>query len=195
MENLLKNKSDEELIKAVANKDESAFEILVEKYKYSVLNIIYRYTANRTEAEDISQDIFVKIWHSADSFKYKSKVSTWIYKVVVNYCLNFKNKNKINANIQSLDELSEKGEIIIDSSREHKTYENQETDKIVRESINKLPERYKMVLVLSRFESKSYQEISEIMNLSIPAVESLIFRAKANLKKVLLPYFNKKIGI
>ncbi|MDD5530439.1 MAG: RNA polymerase sigma-70 factor [bacterium] len=195
MEDLLKNKSDEELIKGVANKDESAFEILAEKYKYSVLNIIYRYTGNRTEAEDISQDIFVKIWHSADSFKHKSKVSTWIYRIVVNYCLNFKNKNKINANIQSLDELSEKGEIITNSSKEHKSYESQETDKIVRESVNKLPERYRMVLVLSRFENKSYQEISEIMNLSVPAVESLIFRAKANLKKALSPYFNKKTGI
>ncbi|MFA5032633.1 MAG: sigma-70 family RNA polymerase sigma factor [bacterium] len=195
MENLLKNKSDEELLKAVASKDESAFEILVEKYKYSVLNIIYRYTTNRTEAEDISQDIFVKIWHSADSFKYKSKVSTWIYRVVVNYCLNFKDKNKINNTIQSLDELSEKGEIITDSSKEYKSYENNETDRIVRDSVNKLPERYKIVLILSRFDNKSYQEISEIMNLSIPAVESLIFRAKANLKKVLLPYFNKRTDI
>lgn len=175
--------SDAELIQQVAQGNENAFEQLVKKYQHSVFNIVYRSIGNYDDVEDIAQEVFIKVWRHAESFKGKSKFSTWLYRIVVNQCLNYRRKHK--QRLVSLDEMSEK-EKIPESLIIEVDHEQRRKAEIVRNALNELPKRQRIALVLSRYERRTYKEIAEMMKVSVSSVESLIFRAKASLKEKLL---------
>jgi len=183
-----KEDQDKELIKKVVEGDETAFEQMVKKYERRVLNTIYRYIGKSDEAEDIAQEVFIKVWHHAKSFKGKSKFSTWLYRIVVNQCLNYRSKHK--ERLASLDEIMEQGKTP-ESLKVEIEFERQRKSKIMRRAIDELPKRQRIALVLSKFEGKSYREIAQIMGVSLSSVESLIFRARGALKKKLLPVRKK----
>jgi|SRR3989339_1067951 len=179
--------NDENLIVATANGDESAFEELVEKYKLIVFNIIYQYLCNNSETEDVAQEVFIKVWKHAGTFNPKYKFSTWIYRITVNTCLNYKKSNKTLTKHYSLDDIEESGNTDTPEKLSNDTPETKERNEIISEALLTLPSNQKMALILSQFERRSYKEIAEIMEISVSAVESLIFRAKSNMKKQLLP--------
>lgn len=174
---------DAQMIKEVAQENERTFEQLVKKYEQLVFNIIYRYIGNRADVEDIAQEIFIKVWRYAKSFKGKSKFSTWLYRIVVNQCLNYRGKHK--QKIESLNSIMEK-EIAPESLKCENDSERKSKAEIVRKAIEELPERQRIALVLSKFECMSYKEIAQIMEVSLSSVESLIFRARFSLKQKLL---------
>ncbi len=176
--------ADVDAIRSVAAGDEGAFESLVEKYKHAVLNTSYRYLGDYSEAEDMAQEVFVKVWRNAARFKGNSKFSTWLYRIVVNHCISHKRKHKVP--LVPLDEvngLAEQGR----DSRVEDQIEDRETSARIRELIAELPSRQKMALVLSAYEHKSYEEIASVMGVTLSSVTSLVFRAKDNLRKKLLP--------
>jgi len=179
---------DTEIVKKVAEGDENAFEELVKKYEHSVFNTIYRYIGNTDEAHDIAQEVFIKVWRHVKSFKGKSKFSTWLYRIVVNQCLNYRSKHK--EKLISLEETTEKGKIP-ESLKVEINFEHRRKAEIVRKAIDDLPGRQRIALILSKLESKTYAEIAQIMGVSLSSVESLIFRAKENLKRKLLPLIEK----
>jgi RNA polymerase sigma factor (sigma-70 family) len=179
---------DAELIQHVAESDEKAFEQLVQKYQHAVFNTIYRYIGNYEDVEDVAQEIFLKVWHKAKSFKKKYTFSTWLYRITVNQCLNYRSRHK--RKLVSLDEMTQNRKIP-DSLIVEVDHEQRNKAEIVRRSLNTLPDRQRIALILSQFEEKTYKEIAEIMNTSISSVESLIYRAKQGLKKKLLPLRRK----
>lgn len=179
-----KSDPDANLIKQVTEGDEGAFEQLVRKYQHAVFDAVYRYVGNYGDVEDIAQEIFLKLWRKAKTFEGKSKFSTWFYRIVVNHCLNYRNKHK-NTTV-SLDEMTER-EKIPESLIVRVDFEPRQKAEIVRKAISDLPERQRIALILSTYEDKSYKEIAQIMNISLSSLESLIFRAKEALKKKLLP--------
>jgi RNA polymerase sigma-70 factor (ECF subfamily) len=170
---------DSALIAEVAAGDEDAFEQLVKKYERPVLSTIYRYIGDAFSAQDLAQEVFIKVWKKAASFKARSKFSTWLYRIVVNHCLNYRARRKRKATRELDESIPDSNPGIAER------LETQRKSDIVREAVANLPERQRMALVLSKFEDKSYAEISEIMKLSLSSVESLIFRAKENLRKTL----------
>ncbi|HEX7321216.1 MAG TPA: sigma-70 family RNA polymerase sigma factor [bacterium] len=176
--------TDAQTVKEVMQGDENAFERLVKKYQQPVFNIVYRYVGNYDDAEEVAQEVFMKVWHHAKGFKGKSKFSTWLFRIAVNQCLDHRHKNK--RPVESLDNIIQK-EITPESLKYERNAELESKRKIVRKAIDELPERQRMALVLSKFEEKPYKEIAQIMGTSLSSVESLIFRAKGNLKKKLLP--------
>ena len=177
---------DAEVVRSVAEGNEKAFEQLVEKYEHSVLNTIYRYIGYRVEAEDIAQEVFLKVWRHASDFKGRSRFSTWLYRIVVNQCLGYRKKHKEKP--ETLDETIDKDRASITPEAE---IERRKEAEIVRMAIDELPRRQRIALILSRFEGKSYKEIAQIMGVSLSTVESLIFRARGSLKKKLLPLKKK----
>ncbi len=179
---------DIKIIKKVALGDGNAFEQLVKKYEHSVFNTIYRYIGDSDEACDIAQEVFIKVWRHAKSFKGKSKFTTWLHRIVVNQCLSYRSKRKLR--IVSLDETMEKGKIP-ESLKVEIEFEGKRKAEIVRKAIDELPGRQRIALILSKFDNKSYAEIAQIMGVSLSSVESLIFRAKENLKKRFLPMREK----
>lgn len=168
------------LISKVAGGDDAAFTQLVDKYKRRVLFTAYRYVGDASASEDLAQEVFIKVWQKAGSFKHKSLFSTWLYRIVVNHCLNYRAKQKRIKTVR-LDEQ------IPDSSvGSEERLEKERQSRIVREAVSKLPKRQRMALILSRFEGKTYKEIAEVMGVSLSSVESLIFRAKDNLRRKLI---------
>lgn len=170
---------DRDLVKKIIDGDELAFKHLVERYQAMVFSTIYRYTGNADDAEDLAQEVFIKIWRSIASFKGKSKLSTWIYRITANHCLTYRKKKK-KAPV-SLDALDERGAepraLSIDPD-----YDTKHKVSLVKEAIEKLPERQRMALILSQYEGRTYREIARIMDISVSSVESLIFRARTALK-------------
>lgn len=172
---------DAELAAAVAAGDADAFEKLVKKYERPVLSTIYRYVGDRVAAQDVAQEVFLKVWRRAKSFKGRSSFSTWLYRVVVNQCLNFRQKRSRVKNVPLDESLVQGGpgpDERLDAARRAAA---------VRAAVDELPARQRMALILSKFEGRSYREIAEIMRTSTSSVESLIFRARRALKKKLLP--------
>lgn len=175
---------DEELVRAVVNGDETAFEQLVRKYKNAVFNTIYRYIGYYDDVEDVAQEVFIKVWRKASSFKGKSKFSTWLYRIVVNECLGYRRKHRRTS--VSLDGLTDAG--ITPKSLTTETTVNERAQvQMVRKSMSELPQRQRLALILSHYDGYSYKEIAEIMKISVSSVESLIYRAKQSLKKKLAP--------
>ena len=188
--------SDEFLIAHVSTGNEDAFEEIVRRHQVKVLNLIHYFINDRFSAEDIAQEVFLKVWKNAASFKGISKFSTWLYRIVVNLCLNHKRTLKKEAYRQ--DSLPgpgndfEYGEPVENpDSSPHQSMEKKERESVINQALRLLPSKQRMALVLSRFEGYSYTEIAELMKTSIPAVESLLFRAKQNLCRFLFPLKEK----
>jgi RNA polymerase sigma-70 factor (ECF subfamily) len=189
--------TDEFLIEHISAGNESAFEELVQRHQVKVLNLINYFLNDRWEAEDVAQEVFLKVWKNACKFKRKSRFSTWLYRIVINLCLNYKRSGKKDLNYH--DSISSNPSDCLNNpefagntqSNPHQIMEKKEREIIVNQAIRLLPAKQRMALILSRFEGYSYTEIAELMNGSISSTESLLFRAKQNMAKILLPLKEK----
>jgi len=174
------------------NKNDFSFESIYNDYKDIIYNLCCRYLYNKDEAEDACHDIFIKIYKSIGSFKGESKISTWIYRLTINHCLNCLRRKKIIKFITFENFIEvEKHDNDILNDNFWGEYDKTEQSKLLHKAIEKLPEKQKTALILNKFEDLSYQEIAKVMDTTISSVESLIFRAKQNLSKQLLKYLKK----
>jgi RNA polymerase sigma-70 factor (ECF subfamily) len=170
------------------------FSELYETYKDKVFNTVISYLQNQEDAEEVTQDVFVEVHRSLRSFEGKSSTGTWIYRISVNKSLDFirtKNRKKRFAFISDL--FDDKGDIKhepADFNHPGVKLENKENAALLFRTINELSENQKTAFILSKVEGLSYSEISEIMELSVSSIESLLVRAKQNLQKKLLNYFS-----
>ncbi|MFH1946451.1 MAG: RNA polymerase sigma factor [Acidobacteriota bacterium] len=175
----------------------SAFEQIMKKYKGVVINIAYRFIQNRDEAEDIAQEVFLRVYDSAKRYNPKAKFSTWIHKITTNICLNRLRAKKYLQTISLDKPISAAGSEIIpelpDPTYVHPSVnsDKKELNKLVKDAIGSLPINQRMAVILQKYEGLSYLEISEIMRCSTSAVDSLLQRAKQNLKSKLAPHVKK----
>ena len=184
---------EQELLKRIQSGDHSAFRELYEMYASMVFNVSCRMLGNRHESEDVTQDVFISAYRSIKEFRSDSRLSTWLYRIAVNHCLNHQARKKrekwISLDVFSSSDADQHSSVTI--SKEHspdRMLERRETEVIVQNAINTLPKQQRIALVLHRYEGLSYDEIAKIMECSVSSVESRIFRAKQNLYKKLLPY-------
>ena len=173
--------------------DQTAFKELVEKHKLSVLNLCLRFSGNKPDAEDLAQDVFMRIYQAAPRYEAKAAFTTWMYRIAVNLCLNYQRRKKIltffsiDSNYGSEEDHQRKIPDIISSERPDTDFEKKERQQFVQKAIQSLPENQRTVVILHRYQNLSYQEIADTLETSVSAVESRLFRAKLNLKKKLLP--------
>jgi RNA polymerase sigma-70 factor (ECF subfamily) len=168
------------------------FASLYEQYKILVYNVALNYLQNTEDAEEITQDVFVQLHQSLSTFKNESTLKTWIYKITINKCLDFiKHKNSKKRFFIFGQKSNNESEIQNISNFEHPgiLLENKEKAAILFGVINELSENQKTAFILSKLDGMSNPEISEIMEVSISSVESLIFRAKGTLKEKLSKKF------
>lgn len=163
---------------------------LYTKHSKQVFNLALQYVQNREDAEEITQDVFVKVHNSFETFKQESKISTWIYRIAINTSLDYIKAKKRKKRFGIFTSLfhQESNEVKYESaSFDHPgvAMEQKEATAKIFQYINELPENQKTALILNKIEHQSQAEIAEIMELSPKAVESLIQRAKANLEKKL----------
>jgi RNA polymerase sigma factor (sigma-70 family) len=185
---------ESQLILALQNRQEAAFKYLVEKYQNKVFNTVLSIVQNSEEAEDISQEVFIEVYESVGKFRGESKLSTWLYRIATTKALEAHRKKKAQKRFAFLTSLfgGEDDEVIhhpIEFEHPCVLLENQERCKILFAAIAQLPDNQKVAFSLHHVEGLSYQEIVEVMQTSLSSVESLLFRAKSNLRKSLGSYY------
>lgn len=188
--------TDQELITGILKRDRQVIEFMVNKYHKQIIKTAFHLLQNKDDAEDLAQDVCFEILNSAKPFKGNSSLTTWIYRITINKSLNFIRKNQRKRLISHFESffLKEEGNVsstIREPSEHDKTFENNERRQILEKAINSLPENQKTAFILSKYEELSYKEITEIMNLSLASVESLLQRAKKNLQKKLIIQFSE----
>jgi RNA polymerase sigma-70 factor (ECF subfamily) len=182
---------DNELMRKVGSGDKTAFEQLVQRHQRLVTGIIYRYTGNHHEVEDLAQDIFLKVYKAATRYVPRAQFKTWLYKVVANHCFNYFRSQKRRSFITSYNQSfpEEDNPPLHYAEAQKKQPENilqqQELRTALKVALSELPDRQRMALILHRFEDLSYKEIANVLGCSFSAVESLLFRAMSTLKKKL----------
>ncbi|MEW6108050.1 MAG: sigma-70 family RNA polymerase sigma factor [Nitrospirota bacterium] len=184
------DKPESEVMSEVARGDLSAFREIVERYQNSLLNYAHRYTGDRAAAEDIAQEVFLRVFKAAKDYQPLTSFKTWLFKIATNLCLNELRDNRLNRNTVDIFELNEAGFVALASryrSPEKET-EDRQLGAILMKAIKDLPEKQRLALLLCKYEGFSYLEISGMMGCTVSAVESLIHRARQGLKKQLTPY-------
>jgi RNA polymerase sigma factor (sigma-70 family) len=176
--------NESELLSRLKQKDRTALRLFYEKYSLMVYQVCIRLLRNTQDAEDVTKDVFLKAYYSIPKFQGKSKLSTWLYRIAVNTCLNFMRQKKVNQFL-SLDfllkESSDEPILLEDESQNlENNYEKKEDILIVQTAIHSLPTNLRIPLILQLYKGLPHKEISEILDCSISAVESRIFRAKKN---------------
>lgn len=159
--------------------------MLVERYQDMVVNLAYSLSGNIYEAEDIAQEAFVKAYRRLGSFREDAKFSTWIYRITVNTFHDFWRRRKGSVPLDVLPSLREEGDF-------RDSLHKKEIQSIIREALNKLPLKYREVVVLRDIEGFEYREISRLIGCRIGTVESRLFRARNMLKKILGPLLTKE---
>lgn len=186
---------ENKLVNKAVKGDNSAFEALMEKHMGIIYNIALRMTANQDDAEDMTQEIMIKIFRSLGSFKGNSKFSTWIYRVAVNTCLDElkKKKNKKHLSLDaeiSGDDGENQIEIKDDSPSPEKLAEQNELRDMVAAAVKLLSDEHRAIIVLRDIRGMSYSEIAGILGCSDGTVKSRISRARAQLKMILEKEYN-----
>lgn len=190
--------NDNGIIEKLKQGNDSVFKELVETYRNMVVNTCFGLLHNTEDAEDVAQDVFIEVFRSVASFRADSKISTWLYRIAVNRSLNFIRDNKKRKWFQSFDDLMESKKEALNqlnyqsSDDPESEMENSQRALLLHEAIDSLPENQRVAFTLNKYEDLAYKEISEVMNLSVSSVESLIHRAKKNLQKKLYKCYQKK---
>ena len=179
--------SDSELMLRVKKGEISAFNQILEKYQRPIINFIYQFVGSKGKAEEIAQEVFLRIYLARGRYRVRAKFSTYIYRIARNLSLNVLRKKR--PQIVSLDEPipGENGGIKREfpDSRQispAEALEKKDIQLLIKKVLDSLPQPQKIAIILNRYNDLSYEEIGKIMNLSLPAVKSLLHRAKESLK-------------
>ncbi|HOT95804.1 MAG TPA: RNA polymerase sigma factor [bacterium] len=176
---------DKKWAERLAAGDEAAFRELYQTHADGIYRLCLRLLQNRQEAEDAAQEVFLKIIASLPTFRAEARLSSWIFRITLNTCLNLRRQRKVKRWL-SLEWLEAQPEAAAAEEGAQRRVERQEEEALLTAAIDRLPEKQRVALILCRFEEKSYQEIAEILGCSVAAVESRIFQAKKNLGKMLV---------
>ena len=187
--------SEQNFLTQLREGNQAAYSQLLDKYQQKVFGTCISFIPNKEDAEDVAQEIFLEVFKSVSKFKGDSKLSTWIYKIATNKCLEFirkKNTKKRFAFMQTIfgNEIPiDKTSYFTEVNHPGILLENKEKSATIFKAINTLPEAQRVVFTLAKIDDKSYQEIVEITGKSLSSVESLMFRAKKGLQTKLENFY------
>lgn len=179
--------SDEELIKRFQDGDLYAFDLIVHRYKDALFNFTYRYLGSAQEAEDVVQETFLRIFRNRHAYRQIAKFSTWIYTIASNLAKTELRKRKRRRLVYTSELGFDDREFEIEDTRadtEREVY-SVLTDKLIQDAINKLPEKFKKVIVLVDVQELSYEEVSKIMQIPLGTIKSRVNRARLKLQEML----------
>ena len=187
------NQEDISLMAAIAGGDKKAFTLLIQKHQKGVLGTISKMLNDKDEAQDLAQQVFLRLWKAAPSYEPQAKFTTWLYTITRNIVFNETRRLK-RASLYSYEQAQEEyGWDIADEDNPSPDEELQqkELQKAVDAAIEALPEKARLAVILRRYENMPYEEIAVVLELSVSAVKSLLFRARAQLKESLSVYLSE----
>ncbi|MFN8394251.1 MAG: sigma-70 family RNA polymerase sigma factor [Bacteroidia bacterium] len=174
--------------------DSMAYSRLVQQFQARVFNTCLNFVFDRTEAEDLTQEVFLEVYRSIGAFEERSSLSTWIYRISVTKSLELirsKSRKKRAGMLLSIFGLQEKGWDVRGHVVDHPGFqlENQERAQRLHAALHSLPENQRVAFTMHKLDGHRYEEVAEIMGISLASVESLIFRARKNLQKTLEKFY------
>lgn len=172
---------DTALVRACQRGDIEAFEQIFRVYRNPVFRLAYRFTGNRDDAEDLTQEIFLKVFENIGSFRYESSFATWLYRIAVNTCMNFQRDKKPAESLGVTDDLGS-------SVSPEAICERGELQRKIEAEIASLPSPLKIAFLLVVVEGMTYREASEILGLSVDALRMRVSRARQILREKLKGY-------
>jgi RNA polymerase sigma-70 factor (ECF subfamily) len=185
---------DAELMLRVKQGDMAAFEVLIDKYKQPIINLLCRTLPDPTEAEDLAQNVFVQVFRSAHRYQQTAKFSTWIFTIARNLCLN-EIRRRSRHPAESLDEAQTESDDQparqFEDTKARSATDDLLKNELVRkveEALAELPEKQRAAILLFRQDDVSYEDIAKILKCSLSATKSLIHRGRETLKQRLKPY-------
>jgi RNA polymerase sigma-70 factor (ECF subfamily) len=191
--------TDSEIIKKISGGDKDQYRFLVERYQQVIFRLCLGFVHNRDDADDLVQEVFIQAYQAIPGFRAESSFSTWLYRIAVNASLNHVRRKSKNFFLRRIDDYfgSEKiytGELnVIDDSDPESLLIRDEQRTWVKKTLDSLPDNQRTAIVLSKYDDLSQKEIASILDISEGAVEALLQRAKANLRKRLATENKKSI--
>jgi RNA polymerase sigma-70 factor, ECF subfamily len=189
---------DVHLMLEVGEGNAAAFEELMIRYQARLLKLLAHAVGGRDLAEDLVQEVFLRVYRARNTYKPGAKFSTWIFKIANNVAASAVKSNarrrevKLQADGSGPLGANPLESLVLASSGQipARLFDKMETREIVRMALETLDRRQRMAVLLNKFEGMGYAEIAEVMEISVPAVKSLLFRARGNLRDMLEPYLN-----
>jgi len=174
--------------------DTEALQELIEVHQHRIIGTVAKMLGDESDAEDIAQQVFIRVWRSAPRYQPSAKFTTWLYKITRNLVFNELRRRKRHP-AQSLDAVPGDDErplqaADVSSKPPDITLLDEEMQAAIQQAIDELPETQRMAIILRRYDDVSYEEIGEILDLSVPAVKSVIFRARTELREKLKRYLS-----
>ena len=166
--------------------DMEAFRLLVEMHQARVIGTISKMLGSDAESEDLAQQVFIQVWKSAPRYQPTAKFTTWLFRITRNLVFNeLRRKRHFADQSEVIAEPIERAE-----KEPDRVLLEGELQNAIQEAINQLPESQRMAIILRRFEEMPYEEIAKVMGTSVPAVKSILFRARAELRERLEKYLH-----
>ncbi len=179
---------DAEIMLRVKAGDDGAFNYLVEKYRRAMVSFMYRMTHNAGVAEELAQEVFLRVYRSRDTYKADAKFSTWLYRIATNLAVNHARDSRHERPevTVSLDEPDQETGMTVDLADTRMTVEQsilrRERLAAIRQHVQALPERQRMAVIMHKYQGMDYRQIADVLKLSEPATKSLLFRAYETLR-------------
>ena len=187
--------NEKELVQRAKDGEQDAFEQLVTMYEKKVYATAYRYLGNESDALDMSQEVFIRVFRFLDKFNEDSSFSTWLYRITINVCKDGIKKrgsrNELPLEMPDEEKGTYVNEIRDDRYDPVDIYERAELNRTIRDGIESLPPNYRDIIIMRDICGLSYEEISDTLKLEIGTVKSRISRARERMRKYLLQYGNK----
>jgi len=180
---------DKDFVTRLKSGDKRAFEKLFTDYKNMIYTIVNRMVYNKNKIDDLVSDIFVKIYQNIHRFEERAKLSTWMYRIAYNHCLDYIRKTKMDP-LEAYEPLDSMFDLSNNALDAEKMVLKGEREQFLYALVDSMPERYRMVLNFYYFEGISYNDISEIMGIPIGTVKTYLFRAKVYLREKM-----EKLGV
>ena len=178
---MLTVEQEHEIVRQVLNGDVNRFAVIVKEYQNIVANLCYKLAGDKLDIEEVTQQVFVELYSALPRFRYESRLSTYIYRITVNVA---SKEVKHNSKIVTYDATLERNNADHQTSREEEVMKDEQHRKL-HQAIGRLKHEQRTAIVLYAFNDFSYNDIADVMQISLSKVESLIFRAKKNLKKMM----------
>lgn len=185
--------ADAELMLCFQRGDEEAFAALVRRFQDRIVSLAYRYLGSAADAEDLAQEVFLRVYRAKESYEPSARFSTWIYRIASNTSLNHLRGRKARRKVAGPMPTDGEGDGAGDpldpaSAAPGERLEKDELARVLRRIVDDLPDRQRIAILLNKYEGLGYEEVAAAMDLSVMAVKSLLTRARVNIKERLEPY-------
>ena len=187
---------DQELVLRVQRGDQSAFDHLVRKYQYKIIQMVNRFVKDPSEAQDVAQEAFIKAYRALGNFRGDSAFYTWLYRIAINTAKNYlvsraRRYSQFEIDVQEAEQLGNLPQLKSLDTPEQQLL-NEEIVDYIKLAIDKLPEEMRMAIMLREFEGMSYEEIALAMDCPVGTVRSRIFRAREAIDNKITPLLDKR---